>query len=34
MTLKSEDQFPPGKSLYVCFLPETQGMESFLAAKI
>lgn len=34
MTLKFEEQFPFGKFLYVCFLPETQGMESFLAAKI
>lgn len=34
MKLKSEEQFPLGKFFYVSFLPETQGMESFLAAKI
>lgn len=34
MILKSEEQLPLGEFLYVCFLPETQGMESFLVAKI
>lgn len=32
VTLKSEEQFPSGKFLYFCFLPETQKLVSFLAA--